>query len=138
MSKFNSFKIVCSFIFVFLGSTYAFASEVKNEEKFITQAQACVQALNQQELEKFQVRSLNLYKEIKRLCLLGHRNDAQNLAYNIAHDIQKSKTLLALKICNGLSPTYEHVSQKLVVNFNLSRLRFKHVCDSEFSEKEEL
>ncbi len=98
---------------------------VSNSERL----EQCIQLLDPVVLQKAQQRGYKLDKKITVLCQHAKRNEAQNLAYDFANDIQKSKHLLAFRACNHATVEPFSAMQQMMQRYFISNLRFTHVCD---------
>jgi len=90
----------------------------------------CIALIDEQKLTIAKRRGSQLDKEISAKCQQGERNKAQNSALGFAHEIQKSRTLIAYRKCTKKAQPPYNQMHLMLKRYFISNLRFTHVCDT--------
>lgn len=75
-------------------------------QKMMQQAQelqACMQKVDQTELQKFQQRAMEVNDDIKALCEAGKRSEAQKMAMDFGKESEKNAAVQEMKKCGELA-----------------------------------
>jgi len=98
-------------------------------QKMMEQAQkmqACMQGLDQNELQRLEQSSHQMEAEIKALCADGKRQEAENKAIAYGMEIAKDPTVKTMRQCGemmkGVMPQIPFVNQDATSSS-------KHICD---------
>lgn len=99
-------------------------------QKMMQQAQeiqACMQKIDQAEIEKFQQRAMEVNEEIKSLCAAGKRDEAQKLAMDFGKEAEKNTAMQEMKKCGelaqGMMPEMAEADEE--IDFSKD-----HICDN--------
>lgn len=99
-------------------------------QKMMQQAQAiqaCMQNVDQGELEKFQQQAMEINKEIKSLCKAGKREQAQKLAMSFGKETENNTAMQEMKKCGEMAQTIMPSVAQTDDDIDYSK---QHVCDS--------
>ncbi len=105
-------------------------------QKMMQQAQeiqACMQNVDQDELQKFQNRSMEVNSEIKSLCAAGKRKKAQKLAIKFGKEASKNPAMQEMKKCGemaeGMMSQMPQMDQGGQMDQDVDYSK-QHVCDN--------
>ncbi len=66
--------------------------------------ESCMQNVDQEELKVIEKRSYQVEDEVKALCAVGKRDEAQNKAIAFGEEVAKSPALQAMRKCGEMMP----------------------------------
>jgi len=100
-------------------------------QKMMQQAQemqACIEKVDQDELQKFQQRAMEVNKEIKSLCAAGKRDEAQELALRFGKEAADNTAMQEMKKCGELAK--DMMPEGMPQTEGEIDYTSKHVCDT--------
>lgn len=101
-------------------------------EKMMQQAQkiqACMQQVDQAELEKFQQHAEEVNNELKSLCADGKRKKAQKLAIKFSKEAGKNQAIQEMKKCGEMAQDMMPQMQPPQDEYDKDYSK-QHVCDT--------
>lgn len=92
--------------------------------------QACMQGVDQQELEAFSQRGQQMEQEVRKLCAAGKRDEAQSKAMAFGKEVMANQAMKQMTKCGemmaGMMPKLPFLEQ-----VKEEKMKSTHICDNQ-------